>query len=89
MAERFVSRDSNKKNISSLTALQKKRKLIIESKFDLIEKTFNEVKIERVAFAEGDENLPWRINQEKKAEEKEFKAAQAIVNRRTGQAESS
>ena len=37
----------------------------------------------KLCLSEESELLLWCINQEKKAEEKEFKVAQAIVNRRT------
>ena len=40
----FVNRDSNKKNISSLAASQKKRALVKEGKFNLIEKILMEIK---------------------------------------------
>jgi hypothetical protein len=42
-----------------------------------------------IAGAEADELLLWYINKDKEAEDKELKAAQAIVNRLTGQDESS
>lgn len=86
---RFVNIDSNEKNIASLAALQKKRKLIKEGKFNLIEKTFIELKKDGPIDAEADELLLWYINKGKEAEDKEFKVAQAIVKRRTGQDESS
>ena len=76
---RFVSRESNKKNIASLAALQKKRKLIKEGRFNLIEKTCIELKKDGPIEAEDDELLLWYINKDKEIEDKEFKAAQAIV----------
>ena len=86
---RYVNKDSNKKNIASLAALQKKRKLIKEGRFNLIEKTCIELKKDGPIEAEDDELLLWYINKDKETEDKEFKAAQALVNRRTGQDESS
>ena len=80
---RFVSRDANLKQIRVLNASQKRRKLAKEAKFNIVEKTLVEITKDGIAEAEESELLFWCLKKEKEAEEKEFKAAQAIVNRRT------